>query len=370
MNTIEPIVVRSPLAWESIPPRRRHPWAVAVVFVTAVLVALIASFLVTVPYYAIGPGATHTVVDLIEVAQGAESFPPDGSVLLTTVSLGETRAIEALAGWLDPDIAVVPRATIVPPDTSGDEFFELNRLLMEDSQRTAVVVALRRLGHDIAERGDGGLVARVVRGSPADGNLEPGDVITSVGGNPTPLSQDVVAAIQAHEPGDTATLEVSRLNDDTSRTVDVRLAAHPDNGPAFLGVEVRTANRDFDVPFDVKIDAGAIGGPSAGLAFTLGVIDLLTPGDLTGGRTVAVTGTIELDSSVGAVGAVPQKAATVRDAGIDIFLVPAGEEAAARERVGDAVQIVAVRNLEDALDALADLGGDLSALGPPFESAR
>jgi len=369
VNTIERMVVRSPLVWEPLPARRRHPWAAGGALVTVVLIAVIASFLVTVPYYAIGPGSARSVADLIEVSEGADQYPPDGAVLLTTVSLGETRAIEALAGWLDPDIAVVPRETIVPPDTSGDEFRELNRLLMEDSQMTAVVVALRRLGHEIIERGDGGLVANVVPGFPADGKLEPGDVITSVAGNPTPLSQDVVAAIQAHAPGETVKLEVSRLDDDSTRTADVRLAAHPDTGGAFLGIEVRTANRDFDVPFEVKIDAGAIGGPSAGLAFALGVIDLLTPGELTGGRTVAVTGTIELDNSVGAVGAVPQKAATVRDAGIDVFLVPAGEEDAARERVGGAVQIVPVRTLEDALIALGKLGGDLSALGPPIEAA-
>jgi PDZ domain-containing protein len=290
-------------------------------------------------------------------------------VLLTTVSLGETRAIEAFAGWLDPDIDVVRREAIVPPETSGEEFRELNRLLMEDSQMTAVVVALRRLGHDITEHGEGGLVASVVQGFPADGHLEPGDVITAVDGAPTPLSRDVVAAIQAHQPGDVARLDVSPLNDEATRTVEVRLAAHPDGGGAFLGVEVRTAERDFNLPVDVKIDAGTIGGPSAGLAFTLGVIDMLTPGELTGGRRVAVTGTIGLDNAVGAVGGVAQKAAAVRDAGIEVFLVPAGEAEIARQRVGTSVRIVAVRTLDDALAALGDLGGDLSALGPPAEAA-
>lgn len=369
VDTVELMVVRSPLGWESLPPRRRHPWAAAVATLTFVLIAAIASYFVTLPYYAIAPGSARTVGDLINVAEGTESYPPQGSFLLTTVSLGETRAIEAVAGWLDSDVDVVPRERIVPPDTSGAEFREINRLLMEDSQMTAVVVALRRLGHDITERGEGGLVAGVVPGYPADGQLEVGDVITAIDGEPTPLSRDVVDAIRSHQPGDTVRLDVSPLTDDTTRSVDLRLAQHPEGEGAFLGVEVRTANRDFDLPFEVAIDAGTIGGPSAGLAFTLGVIDLLTPGELTGGRAVAVTGEINLDSSVGPVGGVPQKAAAVRDAGIDVFLVPAETARAARARVGDAVRIVPVRTLEDALVALQELGGDLSALGPPAEAA-
>jgi PDZ domain-containing protein len=310
------------------------------------------------------------VSDLIDVAEGTESYPPAGALLLTTVSLGETRAIEAFIGWLDPDVDVVRREQIVPPDTSGDEFRRFNQLLMEDSQLTAVVVALRRIGHNISERGDGGLIAGVVPEYPADGHLQPGEVIRSVDGEPTPLSQDVVAAIRQHEPGETVRLDVSAsATDAATHPVEIRLAAHPEGGGAFLGVEVRTANRDFDLPFEVKIDAGTIGGPSAGLAFTLGVIDVLTPGELTGGRPIAVTGTIDLDNAVGAVGGVSQKAAAVSDAGIEVFLVPAGEAPAARARVGDTVRIVPVRTLEDALAALRDLGGDVSALGLPEKAA-
>lgn len=367
--TVEPMVLRSPLGWESLPPRRHHPFLAASVAIFVAVTATIASFLITLPYYAIAPGSARTVTDLITVADGAEKYPPEGEVLLTTVSLGETKAIEAFAGWLDDDVDVVRREQIVPPETSGEEFRELNQLLMEDSQMTAVVVALRRLGHEISEHGEGGLVASVVPGYPADGVLEPGSVIRSVAGTPTPLSRDVVAAIQSHAPGDTVQLEVSSLHGDATSTVEVRLAAHPETRGAFLGVEVRTAERRFDLPFDVDIDAGAIGGPSAGLAFTLAVIDVLTPGELTGGRSIAVTGTIDLDNNVGAVGGVGQKAAAVRDAGIEVFLVPAGEADKARARVGDDVQIVPVNTLDEALSALGDLGGDLSALGPSKEAA-
>jgi PDZ domain-containing protein len=134
---------------------------------------------------------------------------------------------------------------------------------------------------------------------------------------------------------------------------------------AFLGVSVRTAY-EVDYPHEVTIDSGQVGGPSAGLAFTLGVIDLLTPGDLTGGTEITATGTIRPDGSVGAIGGVQQKAAAVRRAGVRLFLVPAEqtpeELARARELAGKGVEIVPVKTLDEALDVLATRGGEEIAM--------
>ncbi|MGH9163958.1 MAG: S16 family serine protease, partial [Acidimicrobiales bacterium] len=121
---------------------------------------------------------------------------------------------------------------------------------------------------------------------------------------------------------------------------------------------LRTRERDFDLPFAVHIDSGAIGGPSAGLAFTLGLLDALTAGELTGGRRVAVTGTIELDGGVGDVGGVAQKTAAVRRAGAEYFLVPPAEFDEAVAHAGGQLQVRRVASLDEALDALAKLGGD------------
>lgn len=365
VSTIEGSVPSSALRWEPVPtpPRRRWPW-VAVPATLAAL-ALLASFLVTVPYYRIAPGSALAVTSLIS-APDDRIHRPDGAFLLTTVSLGETRAIEAFLGWLDPDVDVVPRERLLPPDITGEQYLELARLDMIQSKQAAIVVALRRLGFDVPEMGEGAIIVRVVDGLPAAGKLVPGDVVVAVDGQAVATSTDAVRLIRTRAPGDTVSLQVRRQGGDgPAETVNIVAAEQPDNpGQPLLGIQLRTHQQRFDFPFPVSIDFRNIGGPSAGLAFTLAVIDLLSPGELTGGRAVAVTGTIDFDGSVGMVGGVGQKAAAVKESGAKVFLVPADEEAQARSHVGRSVQVIGVRTLEDALAALARLGGDTAALGP------
>jgi PDZ domain-containing protein len=152
--------------------------------------------------------------------------------------------------------------------------------------------------------------------------------------------------------------------------VELALAADPeDPDRGVMGVRVMEAVLDYDFPIDVEIDTGDVGGPSAGLAFTLGIIDDLTPGELTGGTDVAVTGTISGDGTVGPVGGTGQKAAAVRDAGITLFLVPTADYAAAQARAGDDLEVVAVDNVEEALAALAERGGNVDELPSSGELA-
>jgi PDZ domain-containing protein len=150
--------------------------------------------------------------------------------------------------------------------------------------------------------------------------------------------------------------------------VELALGADPnDPDRAIIGIEVTGRGIDFDFPIDVSIDTGDVGGPSAGLAFTLAIIDDLTPGDLTGGADVAVTGTINSDGTVGPVGGTGQKAAAVRAKGYDAFLVPSDDYEAARQHAGD-VDVIAVDTLDEALAALADLGGNVDDLPQPAAS--
>ncbi len=365
VNTIEPMVVPSPLGWEPLAPQPRRRWLMVAVPAVIMFALLAASFRVVLPYYAIAPGSARQVNDLIQVPDTAR-HPPRGRVLLTTVSLGQVRAIDALAGWLDPNVDLVPRDKILPPDTSGRQYRQLNVQLMDESKQTAIVVALRRLGYEVRESGEGALVVRVFRGLPADDRLEPGDVITAVDDRPTPLFQDAVAAIRARRPGDVVRLSVMPGTGAPPRVEELVLAASPDGkGAAVVGVELRTNKLRFDMPFPVDIRSGTIGGPSAGLAFTLGVIDALTAGELTGGRKVAVTGTMNMDGSVGDVGGVAQKTVAVRRSGAEVFLVPAGEFAVARAKAGPDLTVLKVSNLQEALEALGSVGGEVSALSPP-----
>lgn len=362
MNTTESMVVRGPLAWEPLPsppPRRFLRWALPAL---GLLVALLAAVTFTLPYYAIAPGSARQVNDLIAVPKD-RAFPPKGRVFLATVSLSRVTPVEALQGWLDADTDVVPEERILGP-VRRTKFNQLNLQAMDDSKQTAAVVALRRLGFAVAEEGKGALVEAVEKGSPAASSLSQGEVITAVEGRPTLLAEQALDLIRSKAPGATVRLEV-RGTTGAERVEEIVLGTRPGTKAGFLGVVLRTKERRFDYPFKVTIDSGAIGGPSAGLAFTLGVLDTLTSGELTGGRKVAVTGTIEIDGTVGDVGGVAQKTAAVRAAGADYFLVPPKEFRDAKAHAGPRLKVVKVATLEEALDALGRMGGDLSALGAP-----
>ncbi|HUR23741.1 MAG TPA: S16 family serine protease [Acidimicrobiales bacterium] len=356
------MVVRGPLAWQPLPPpppRRFLRWALSGL---ALLLVLLASITFTIPYYAIEPGSARQVNDLIDVPED-RAFPPRGKVLLATVALAHVTPFEALRGWLDADIDVVPEKTILGP-VRRRRFNQLNLRAMEDSKQTAAVIALRRLGFPVAEEGKGALIEAVEAHSPAGGRLVEGEVITGVDGRSTLLAENALEAIRAKRPGASLRLDVQGVTG-AGRVEEIVLGSKSGTKAGFLGVVLRTRERHFDYPFDVTIDSGAIGGPSAGLAFTLGVLDTLTAGELTGGRKVAVTGTIEMDGRVGDVGGVVQKTAAVRSAGARYFLVPPKEFEDAKAHAGPHLTIVKVANLEDALEALARLGGDVTALGRP-----
>jgi len=282
-------------------------------------------------------------------------------VLLTTISLQQVHPVQALVGWLRTDVDVVPEEQILPPETSDQEYRQLNFQVMDESKQNAIVVALRLLGNDVKEKGEGAVVERVLPQFPAEGRLQQGDVIKAIDGKPVALVTEATDMIRSHKAGDSITLDVVQPDGTQPRQVQITLAADPQqaNRPV-LGVLLRTFKRDFDLPVDVKIDSANIGGPSAGLAFTLGVIDALSEGELTGGRKVAVTGTIELDGTVGDVGGVAQKTSAVRSAGADVFIVPAGEFETAKARAGKKLLVIKVSTVQEALAALASLGGGLN----------
>jgi len=229
---------------------------------------------------------------------------------------------------------------------------------MANSQMTAKEVALERLGYTVTATGTGVGVVGVFPDSPAEGELEVGDVITAVDGQPVTLSEQLGPLIRTRSPGEPVELTVERDELEREVTVVTREATEGRcAGRAQIGVAGRTRGETFDFPVDVEIDTGKVGGPSAGLAFTLTIIDELTPGDLTGGKPVAVTGTIEQDGSVGPIGGVAQKVVAAKDAGARLFLVPNDELKEAREHA-NGMKVVGIDTLDDALSALERNGGD------------
>lgn len=310
-----------------------------------------------IPYYAIAPGSAVDVSALVEVVD-APSFEPRGQIFLTTVRLRQVTLLDAITGWLDPSVDVVEQAVVLPPSVPSADLRDFNLRLMDTSKQTALGVALRQLGID-AIRGSGAEVVSVLDGAPADGLLEAGDLIVAVDGQEVDLHDEVVALLADRAPGDTVAVTFEPSGGGGAQTVDVTLEARDDvPGRALIGVTLQTKDLRFDFPFTVNIASERIGGPSAGLAFTLEVLDVLTEGELTGGRRIAATGTIELDGSVGAVGGVGQKTVAVQRHGVDLFLVPSDSYELALRFAGDGLQVAPVDTLEDALRILEAFGGD------------
>lgn len=360
VRTFELTLPPGPLAWESLPaaPARRWVrWFASFVLAMALLIGLQRQ----VPYFVFMPGTARQVNDLVRVPAD-KKFPPQGRVLLTTVSLQQRPTVwEVLHGWLDADEDVFPEDQILGT-ASRDDLRKQNILQMDESKQVAVVVALRRLGHAVTERGEGALVEGVFENVPAQGYLVPGDVIVAVDTKLTPLRQDVQAGIRTHRPGENVHLDVISASG-AKRVVDVPLIARPGDETAFLGVQLRTKGLRFDLPFPVDIDSVGIGGPSAGLAYSLAVIDALTPGELTGGKRIAATGQIQSDGTIADIGGINQKVAAARAAKAEVFLVPLGNLKGARARAGS-LKVIGVASLEQALDELGRLGGDVAAIGP------
>lgn len=395
-DTVLPVAAASPAAAEAVdeadgtpPPisrKRRRIRLVLGISAGLVLIALVASFFVPVPYYIVSPGSARATEPLVSVEGGREYPPEDGEIYFTTVSTRPARVLSALLGWLDPDADVVDEKLILG-DNSAEENREVNLELMDNSVDVAAEVAFEHLGFQV-ESGTGAIVAGVAPDMPVADVLRPGDVIVAVDGRATDTSDDVVSEIKARDPGDEVVLALETPIDEgdgggeegdgdgggageegaqpvRARTETVELGSRPDDPEApLLGVQLGTRDQVLDFPFPVEIDTGQVGGPSAGLAFTLAVLDVLTPGELTGGNQVAVTGTIDGLGNVGPIGGIAQKAAAVSDAGADVFIVPAGEADDARAHSGD-VRVVGVETLDDALRALDELGGNALALEPP-----
>lgn len=335
--------------------------AFSIVWIAASIIFLYGAFRWELPYYEIAPGSAVDTSLLVDVDQ-AHANPSKGKVFLTTVSLGKVTLYEAVHGWLDRATDVVPERVIAPPGVNERQFRQENLQAMDESKQKAIGVAFEALGVD-AIRGSGAEIEEIVKNTPAASALHVGDVLTAIDGAPVGVDSDAVRMLGSHKPGDRVRVSVVPKAGGPAVDVDITLATHPKRADrAFLGVSLTTKDVKFSFPFDVGLRSEQIGGPSAGLAFTLEVLDILTPGELTGGRKIAATGTIELDGSVGEVGGVAQKTIAVRRAGATMFLVPRAEFEQAKKFAGPDLQIRPVDTLRDALEVLSTVGGNGLAL--------
>lgn len=333
------------------PERPRHSrWWLAFVAVGGVIGVLgIAALIIHVPYATIAPGSARPVNDLLSVT-GHDVYPPKGKVLFTTVGVQDrVTAMQAIIGWLDPTVDVISDKSLRGSVPAG-KYQQLNVEAMADSKTTAEELVLQRLGY--TDLGAGAEVHDVDPTLPAASVLKPMDLIVAVDGKPVTTSADAANAIRGHQPGDTITLTVVRAG---AAPTDVSaVLAKGNQGQALLGVRMTT---QVKMPFGINIDSGNVEGPSAGLAYALTLLDELTPGELTGGRLVAVTGELTPDGKVGAIGGVAQKAVAVKRAGAKLFLVPRDNYADAKKAAGDGLVVKPVDTFDDALAVLGSYDG-------------
>ena len=337
-----------------------HPLRGAMVLLV-VAAALLATF-VRVPYFVFRPGSVQPLSTKVMITTG-QRFNATGEIHFTTVRQDAT-----VNGWEWLEARMKPSLTLIEEDRvlggrSRDENRTFNMQLMRVSKSTAVAVALRHLGVD-PFRATGVGLAEV--GGPSTGLLTTDDVILTVDGEPVLQAMDLVEVIRERGPGDVIDLVVEPVRGGESRMVSVVLGARDDDQTVgFMGVVPQTRWEDVeDLPVDVLVNTGRVGGNSAGLALTLSILDLITPGELTGGLQVATTGTIDPAGVVGPIGGIVQKVVAARDGGIDLFLVPASEADQAREHAGD-MAVEGVATLDDALAALARHGGQTRDLRLP-----
>jgi PDZ domain-containing protein len=331
--------------------RARTLWAGGLL--TAVLLALGAA--IPVPFVALGPGSTfntiasaqgHQVITFSgdDIPAAAHEQPSGHLNMLTIRIVDKIPMFEAVGMWVSGRYQFAPREEYFPPNKSVQQVNEENRQMFTDSQSAAEIEALRYLGYpNVVYVGD------ITSDSPSWHILQPKDRITAVDGKPVTDYQSLADIMSGTHPGQQVSVTVGR--DGEPVTATITLGANPKVGPqGFLGVGV--VERPT-APFSIDISLEDIGGPSAGLMFTLGVIDRLTPGDLSGGRFIAGTGTINVqDGTVGANGGVTLTEVPARAAGAHSRLVPADNCAEALTDVPDGLTLVKVSTLDGAVQAV------------------
>jgi PDZ domain-containing protein len=336
-----------------VPVRQRVTAAVGLLALIALVFAL--NFY-RMPVVALSPGPMEDVLARLRV-EGSRVYDSEGKLYLTSVGIDDNvRFYEALLDMANRDVQLLPRAQLYPDEQSPTDIDKENVALMDRSKETATVVALREVGYRIQPSGVE--VTQVVSGAPADGKLLAGDKIRQADGHAVASIEQVRKAINRHRVGERVAFRVDRGR--TQKDVSVQVQA-ADNQPR-VGILLRDLFPELPVKVSIQTQNN-IGGPSAGLMFTLSIIDKLTPGDLTSGRRIAGTGEIGLDGAVLPVGGVAEKLIAVHRLGVTTFFIPADNCAGVRGQVPDGVRLVKVSTIGDALRFLRDPKGAATAPG-------
>ncbi len=317
----------------------------------ALLIAVFALWVVPSDKYIFLPDDAHLVAPLVTVA---EAHPPKnrGSIYYVDVIVRKATWLERLFGGLHEGADLESPSAVSLPGVSDAQRRQIDLREMRQSQQVAAAVALRAAGLKVVTEETGTLVTNVVGGTPAVGKLQPTDVIVAIDGKKVRTPADVKASMSAKHVGDTVTFTVRRGA--KTKVVEMKTAsAGHGSKRAVVGIFLDQAER-IQLPIRVAIDSGDVGGPSAGLAFALDVLEQLGR-NVDHGHKIAATGEIFLDGSVGPIGGIKQKTIGARNAGVDAFLVPAGENSRDASKYAHGLRIIPVKSFQQALRALATL---------------
>ena len=307
---------------------------------------------VTVPYVSLGPGPTFDTLGEVDGKQvvaidGAPTHPTSGHLNMTTVAQRDGLTLgQALTLWVSGREQLVPRDLVFPPDKSREDVEKSQNADFQQSEFSAEYAALGFLKYPDAVR-----VEKVNDPGPSAGKLQVGDAIDAVNGTPVADVEAFTSLLKATKPGQEIVLDYRRKNA-PSGTARITLGNNSDRDYGYLGVAVLNAPW---APFTIDFNLANIGGPSAGLMFSLAVVDKLTTGDLNGAKFVAGTGTISEDGKVGPIGGITHKMMAAQEAGATVFLVPAENCDEARSMRDDSMELVKVDTLSGAVDSLHTL---------------
>ena len=335
-----------------------------IIAVPLLLALWVAALWLPLPYVTYAPGLTVDVLgqerdqEIIQVS-GHQTFRDDGELRMTTVYVTQPGArvslLQVMQAWISDEDAVYPYDSVYAPDESAQDADLESAVQMVSSQDEAVAVALEELGYDPVPVTK---IQNVAKGMPADGGLKVGDILVAVDGTLITQPQDVAQAIEGAGAGQPLAFDIERDGEDLT----VRITPKQVDGSPRVGI---VPGPGYHFPFAVHVNIDPdIGGPSAGLMFSLAIYDTLTPGSLTGDATVAGTGTIAADGSVGPIGGIQQKIVGAREAGARIFLVPPDNCADALGAPHDDMRLVKAETMHDAVEAVTTWVEDPDAALP------
>jgi PDZ domain-containing protein len=293
---------------------------------------------------------TKTKVPLITVS-GAPTYPTSGALDLLTVSVAGSPSRHPLFGdvvmsWLNPERAVIPMDLVYPPDVSQADRDKENNAAMVDSQQEAIAAAFTYLGYDVTDL----RIDKVEAGSPAEGKLQAGDIVESINGHVVTSILDMRAQLKLNGVNKPANFVYLREGIREQTQITPVLSSPNAKGERAPLIKV-LGSAVYHFPFKVTIRLDDVGGPSAGMMFALGVLDRITPDELTGGRQIAGTGTIDSAGNIGPIGGIRQKMYSARTAGANYMFVPADNCTEAFGHVPSGIRIFKVGTLDDAVAA-------------------